>query len=179
MEHSDHAEAIHQKLRDLRDATISALNRGDIDAVLPHLHQNIVFTAMNGEVCRGKAAMRTYFNRMMKDPGHIVESLEIEAKVDRLTDIYGGATGVASGSSLNRYKLIHNLEFDVDLRWTATLVKEGGEWQVASFQAAANIFDNPLLNKAKSALYIGVGGAAVVGLLLGVLIGNRLSKPSA
>jgi ketosteroid isomerase-like protein len=172
-------EATHQALRDMRDATVSALNKGDIEAVLPHLHKNIVFTAMNGEVCRGKDALRAYFNRMMKDPGHIVESLQIHPSVDQLTDLYGATTGVAYGSSVDHYKLTNDQEFDVNSRWTATMVKEGGQWQVASFQSAANIFDNPLLNKAKSALYVGAAGAGLAGLLLGVFIGKRLGRPSA
>src|SRR5450432_2374005 len=68
-------EANHKALRDLKDAMVNAVNKGDIDALLPLLHKNVVFTAMNGEVCRGQDAVRAYFNRMMKDPGHIVESL--------------------------------------------------------------------------------------------------------
>jgi hypothetical protein len=44
------------------------------------------------------------------------------------------------------------------------MVKGHGEWQIASFQSAANIFDNPLLNKAKSTLYRGVGGAGLAGI---------------
>jgi ketosteroid isomerase-like protein len=171
-------ESTHQALRAMRDATVSALNRGDMEAVMPHLHNNIVFTAMNGELCRGKDALRAYFNKMMKDPGHIVESLQITPTVDHLTDIYGN-TGVAYGSSVDHYKLTNGNEFDVNSRWTATLVKEDGNWEVASFQSAANIFDNPLINKATKALYWGVGAAGAFGFLLGVLIGKRRGKRTA
>jgi hypothetical protein len=157
-------EATHKALREMRDAVVNALNKGDMEALIPHLHKNIVFTAMSGEVCRGHDALRTYFKRMMKDPGHIVESLSINPTVDRLTDIYGGTSGVAYGSSVDRYKLTNGQEFDVNARWSATIVKGHGEWQIASFQSAANIFDNPLLNKAKSTLYRGVGGAGLAGI---------------
>jgi ketosteroid isomerase-like protein len=166
-------EATHQALRAMRDAVVNTLNKGDMESLIPHLHRNIVFTAMNGEVCRGRDALRTYFNRMMNDLGHIVDSLSINPTLDRLTDIYSGTIGVAYGSSLDRYQLTNGQEFDVNARWTATMVKENGDWQIASFQSAANIFDNPLLNKAKSALYWGAGVAGVVGLVLGVLVGRR------
>jgi ketosteroid isomerase-like protein len=166
-------ETAHQALRTMRDAVVNALNKGDIESLIPHLHRNIVFTAMNGEVCRGRDALRTYFNRMMNDPGHIVDSLSINPTVDRLTDIYGGTSGVAYGSSVDRYQLTNGQEFDVNARWTATMVKENGDWQIASFQSAANIFDNPILNTAKTTLYWGAAGAGVAGLVLGVLIGRR------
>jgi ketosteroid isomerase-like protein len=169
-------EASHQALREMRDAMVNALNKGDIEALIPHLHKNIVFTAMNGEVCRGHDALRVYFNRMMKGPGHIVESLHVNPTVDHLTDLYGGTTGVAYGSSIDHYNLTTGQEFEVNARWSATLVKENGNWQIASFQSAANIFDNPLLNKAKSTLYWGAGGAGIIGLVLGLLIGKRWGK---
>ena len=126
-------EAAHQALREMRDAVVNALNKGDMEAVLPHLHKNIVFTAMNGEVCRGHDVLRAYFNRMMKDPGHIVESLSINPTVDRLTDLYGGTTGVVYGSSVDHYKLTNGMEFDVNARWSATMV-----WKTASGRLPAS-----------------------------------------
>src|SRR6266851_10052103 len=124
----------------------------------------------------GPHELRAYFNRMMKDPGHIVESLHVNPTVDRLTDLYGGTSGVAYGSSVDHYKMTNGQEFDVNARWSATMVKENGAWQIASFQSAANIFDNPLLNKAKRVIYWGAGGAGLIGLVLGLLIGRRWGK---
>jgi ketosteroid isomerase-like protein len=171
-------EATHQALRDLRDAMVNAVNNSDIDALLSHLHKDVVFTAMNGEVCRGHDALRVYFNKMTKDPGHIVESLHVNPTVDRLTDLYGN-TGVSYGSSVDHYKLTTGQEFDIKARWTATLVKENDTWQLASFQSSANVFDNPILSKATSSLFWGAGGAGVIGLLLGLVIGRRMKKSPA
>ena len=172
-------ETVHQALRAMRDAVIGALNNRDMESLMPHLSRNIVFTAMNGEVCHGQDALRAYFNRMMKDPGHIVESLSINPTVDSLTDLYGGTSGVAYGSSVDRYKLTDGQEFEVHARWTATMELENGQWRIAGFQSAANIFDNPLLNKAKGAIYWGAGGAGLIGLVLGAIIGRSSRKPAA
>jgi hypothetical protein len=169
-------EASHQALREMRDAMVNALNKGDIDALISHVHKNVVFTAMNGEVCRGQDELRSYFNRMMKEPGHIVESLHVNPTVDHLTDLYAGTSGVSYGSSEDHYKLTNGQEFDVKARWSATVVSDNGAWKIASFQSAANIFDNPMLNKAKSALYLGAAGAGFIGLILGLLIGKRWGK---
>ncbi len=171
-------EASHKALREMRDTVVNALNRGDMEAVIPYLHKNIVFTAMNGEVCRGQDAVRAYFNRMMKENGHIVEGLHVNPVVDHLTDLYG-STGVAYGSSVDHYKLTNGQEFEIKARWSATMVKENGNWQIAGFQSAANVFDNPLLNKAKSSLYWGAGGAGLIGLVLGLLIGRRWGRSAA
>lgn len=172
-------EASHKALRELRDSMVNALNKGDMEALVPHLHKNIVFTAMNGEVCRGHDEVRAYFKRMVTDPGHIVESIHVNPTVDHLTDLYGGVAGVAYGSSVDNYKLTSGQEFEVHARWSATLVKEDGNWQIASFQSAANIFDNPLLNKAKSSLYWVSAVSGLIALVLGLLIGRRWGKSAA
>jgi NhaP-type Na+/H+ or K+/H+ antiporter len=72
------------------------------------------------------------------------------------------------------------MHFTVNTNWTATMVKEEGKWLLASFQFGPNIFDNPVLNSAMRALYWGAGGAAVIGLLLGFLLGKFTTrKPRA
>jgi hypothetical protein len=61
-----------------------------------------------------------------------------------------------------------------ETRWTGTLVKKDGKWKVASFHASANAFDNPILWIAlkKVGMWVGIG-AAVLGLVIGFLIGRR------
>jgi hypothetical protein len=58
-------------------------------------------------------------------------------------------------------------------RWTATLVKENGHWLLASYHVSANLLDNPLINAAKSGLYLAAGVALAAGLVLGLLVGKR------
>jgi hypothetical protein len=58
-------------------------------------------------------------------------------------------------------------------RWTATVVKEGGRWLLASYHISLNALENPILDTAKrSLLWVGLG-AGVGGLLLGVLLARR------
>ena len=168
-------EATHNELRAVRDALVAAINESDVDAILEHVHDNIVFTGMNGEVARGRDELRTFFERMMVGPDRILESLTIEITVDALTILYGGDTGVVYGSSVDNYKLASGLEFDVTTRWSSTLVKEGDRWLVASYQSASNIFDNPILAQATEKLFWAAGIAALIGLIVGVIAG-RMSK---
>jgi hypothetical protein len=57
------------------------------------------------------------------------------------------------------------------------MVKEDGRWQIAGLHVSANLFNNPILDMAikKTAWWAG-GGALVVGLLLGIVIGRMLGR---
>ena len=161
-------DPVHDELRAVRDAMIAAVNDNDPDALMTYLHENVTATWLNGEVSRGPGEVRAYYDRMMTGDDAVVESLSIEPAVERLADIYGN-TAVAHGSSQDHYNLTTGMTFDVTTRWSATLVKEGGEWKVVNFHASTGIFDNALLRMAqKSAYGLGAGGL-VVGLVLGAL----------
>jgi ketosteroid isomerase-like protein len=98
-------EAAHNALRALRDNMLAAFNKQDIDEMLKYVHQDVVFTSMDGRVSRGHDAIRAYFNQMMKGPDRIMENIKVYLNVDALTILYGGDTGIAYGSSGDHYKL--------------------------------------------------------------------------
>jgi len=157
----------------LRDGLVDAINKGDIERQLTYLHPNVVVTALNGEVSRGRDGVRAYFLKMTTGPKRVVESFHCEVMVDELTILYGAETGIAFGSALQNYKLTDGLNLDVKTRWTATLVKEHDRWLVASLHASASLFDNPLLAMAKRTAYWAGGISLVVGLIVGLVIGGR------
>ena len=166
-------EAIHDALRSVRDRAVAALNGSDVDALLALAHDEVVFTAMNAEVARGKDAIRAYFDKMMVGPDRIVESMTTEIKVDTLSILHGDDTAIAYGSSHDRYRLTDGLELEVDARWTSTLVRVGDDWLIASFHSSVNVFDNPLLAASRRLLYWVGGAALALGLVAGWLIGRR------
>lgn len=169
-------EALHDELRKLRDDVLAAIGRNDFDAILPHLHPKVVFTPMNNEVCRGPEEIRAYFDKMLKGPDAIVKSVQFEVEVDRLTDLYGD-TGVAFGTSNDRYTLANGMDFPVQTRWTCHLVRENGKWLISAFHASANVFDNPILAQEKKAAQLKWGGIALVaGALIGALIGMAIGR---
>jgi len=166
-------EEVHNELRALRDGLVDAMNKGDIDRQLTYLHPNVVVTALNGEVSRGREGVRAYFLKMTTGPNRVVESFHCEIAVDELTILYGPNTGIAFGSALQSYKLADGLKLDAKTRWTATLVKENDHWLVASLHASANLFDNPLLAMAKRTAYWAGGIALLAGLIIGSLLARR------
>src|SRR6266850_7993285 len=88
-------EGVHNELRALRDGLVDAINKGDIERQLTYLHPNIVVTALNGEVSRGREGVRAYFLKMTTGPKRVVESFHCEVVVDELTILYGADTGIA------------------------------------------------------------------------------------
>jgi hypothetical protein len=163
----------HQELRQLRDGLLAAMNKGDIEASLSFLHTNVVITWHNAEVSRGHDGVRAYNDRVMKGPNKLVESFHCDVRVDELTSLYGDATGICYGSSIENFKLVGGKELNLKGRWSATLIKENGRWLVASLHASTNVFDNAMLDIAKKAGWIGAMFSLVIGIVAGWLIGRH------
>lgn len=169
-------DALHDELRRLRDDVLAGIERGDFDAIAPHLHPNVVFTPMNNEVCRGPQEIRAYFDKMLKGPNPVVKSVRFDLEVDRLTDLYGD-TGLAFGTSNDHYTLTNGMEFPVATRWTCALVRQDGRWLISAFHASANVFENPILEKSRQGAMLKWGGIGLVaGLALGALVASVLAR---
>lgn len=169
----DNDEAIHNALRALKVTMERALNERDLEAIVANVSPDVVFTTMNGDVCRGPEEIRAYFDKMLNAPGHVVKDVKVSFEVDELTTLYGGDTGIAYGSSDDHYELVGGQTFDIKGRWSCTMVRDGDRWLIASFHYSANVFDNPLLAKVKSFGYMVAGGVGLAGLVIGFLVGRR------
>jgi len=169
-------EAVHNALRQLKATMTKALNERDLDAIVANVDPNVVFTTMNGDVCRGPEQIRAYFEKMLTAPGHIVKNVTVSFEADALTTLYGGDTGVAIGSSKDHYELTNGETFDINGRWTCTMVRNGDRWVIAAFHYSANVFENPIVDGYRKAIWMVGAGAALVALLLGLVLGRILGK---
>lgn len=166
-------EALHQQLRVVRDAMQQALNRRDLDALLAHVTDDVVFTTMNGDRVIGKDGIRDYFNKMLGGDQAVVKSVQAQFEVAALSHLYNGDTAVAFGHSRDDYELANGDRWQVTPQWSATLVRRGDAWLIANFHYSVNMFDNPILSAQRSLLLAGGGVAALTGLLAGWLLGRR------
>jgi len=166
-------EAVHNDLRALRDGLIDAMNKGDIERELTYLEPNVVVTWHNAEVSRGRDGVRAYLNRVLNGPNKFLSAYSASVNVDELTILYNGDTGISFGSALEHMKLTDGQTIDLPARWSATLVKEGDKWLIASLHGSDNLFDNPLLDMTKRLMYWAGGICLVVGLAFGFAIGRR------
>ena len=159
----------HNELRALKAELIEAVTKGDIERVLPRLDPDVVITWQNGEVCRGREAVKAFFAKMQAGSGKTWRGYKVPPTPDALTTLYAnGTVGVCYGHNVGQYHLLGK-EIDLPNRWTATLVKRDGQWMLASYHISMNVLDNPLLNSFRNGVWIAGGVALVVGVVIGRL----------
>ncbi|HYI12878.1 MAG TPA: nuclear transport factor 2 family protein [Thermoanaerobaculia bacterium] len=168
--------AVHNALRQLKATMEKALNERDLDTIVANVDPNVVFTTMNGDVCRGPNEIRAYFDKMLRAPGHIVKDVKVSFEVDRLTTLYGGDTGIAVGSSKDHYELNDGQTFDIAGRWTCTMVRSGDRWVVSAFHYSADIFRNPIVDRYKKAITQAGAAAGMAALVIGLVVGWFLAR---
>jgi hypothetical protein len=68
---------------------------------------------------------------------------------------------------------------EMNVRWSATVVKENGEWKVAIAHVGTDFLNNPVLDRVKKfTRTVGVG-AGICGLLAGFIIGRLVGRSKA
>ena len=72
-----------QAITQLREGLVNSFNQGDIDRLLTFLDTNAVVTWQNGEVCEGTAAVKAYYDRMMKGDRPVVSKVTSDPKDSR------------------------------------------------------------------------------------------------
>ena len=164
-------EQLHDDLRQLRAEMEAALNSRDIDAILAHVDENVVFTTMNSDVVTGREGVRDYFDTMMTGPDKVVESVTAKFVPEALSILHGGDTAISWGHTEDHYQLASGQELDISARWSGTMVRRDGRWVVASFHYSTNMFDNPVLTSQRRLLLGGGAAAALVFAGLGFWLG--------
>ena len=167
------AEALHDELRAMRTAVETAINKRDIEGLLEHVTPDVVFTAMTGEVGRGKAGVREYFDRMLQGDEPVFKSVTMNFEPSALSILHGGDTAISFGTNHGRYEFSNGKVMEVDAQWTTTLVRQDGAWKIAAVQMGADLFDNPVLGEQRRLLLLAAGGAALVAAVLGFWFGRR------
>lgn len=163
----------HDELIAMREGMLAAMAAGDIEKQLTFLHPNVVVTWHNAEVSRGHQGVRDYLDRYLSGPEKLVTKYSVDLKVDELSILYGGDTAIAWGSGLEHFSLANGPSFDLEARWSATVVKEDDRWLIANLHVSDNLFDNPLTRAAWTTTYWAGGGALLLGLVIGVLLGRK------
>jgi ketosteroid isomerase-like protein len=168
-------DATHDELRALRKALTQAVLKGDIEGQIAHADENIVTTWPNNRVVRGHDGLRKLVKEMNTGDKKVFQGYIVPPTADELTILHGGDTGIVFGKSVPHYKYL-GMEFELENRWTATLIKKDGKWKIAAYHASANIMDNPVLAAAKNGVYWAGGISLLIGLVLGGFGGSMLKK---
>src|SRR6516225_9777980 len=136
------ATEVEEAITRLRPGLVDSFNHGDIDRLLTFLDTNAVVTWQNGEVCEGTAAVKDYYNRMMKGDQAVVSKVTSDPKV--LGRHMQGDWEVAWGELNDHFILTDGRDLPLNSRFTATVAKRGDVWKVSAFHASVNAFNNPI-----------------------------------
>jgi hypothetical protein len=167
-------EAIHQDLRAMKDRLVAALNAKNPDAALAELDPQVRLTTMDAVLSKGLDGTRAYYDRMMTGASKLLDDMSIKVDPDELSLLYAdNKVAVTTGTAQAHFRIVGGKEMDVPVRWTSTSVNRDGKWKVATAQFSADMFDNPVLSAAKFFATWLAAGTAIIGLVIGWLIGRR------
>jgi ketosteroid isomerase-like protein len=170
--------AAEAAINQLRADLVDSFFKGDIDRLVTYLAPEVVVTWQNGEVSHGPAEVRAYYQQMMTGENRIVREIKADPKI--LGRQITGDTAISWGNLHDRFVLNDGRELPFNTLFTLTTAKRGDRWLVTSYHASVSVFDNPVLSLAtrKVGLWVG-GGAAVLGLLIGWLVGRAGQRRAA
>jgi len=161
---------------------LNAINARKLDSIDVLLHKPFMTTVITQDSFTDAAKLKAYFEELFTRCFLRIANLHMEAEADETAQIYTGTFAVARGSTKERYEMADGRSFTLDGRWTATALKDNGQWTVLAIHSGTNFLDNPVLSAIeRSTLYV-AGGAGAAGVLLGFLVGffvrRRRAKPA-
>lgn len=172
-------EADHAALRALRDRAAQAIGAQDIKALSSCFASNFAFTTVNQSTLTNAAQMQEFFDRTFRSDKAFVTGIKTEPQADIPTRFIDANTGVCYGSSKDTYTMKSGKVVELNVRWSATVVKENGEWKIAIAHVGTDFLNNPVLDGVKSFGKTLTAGAGVGGLVIGLLIGLALRPKPA
>jgi ketosteroid isomerase-like protein len=176
---ADNRDADHAALRALRDKAALAIGNQDIKTLASCFAKDFAFTTVNQTVITNETQMQDFFDRMFRSSDALLASLKTEPEADIPTRFIDTNIGVCYGSSQDTYTMKSGKVVEMNVRWSATVVKENGEWKVAIAHVGTDFLNNPVLDRVKKfTRTVGVG-AGICGLLAGFIIGRLVGRSKA
>ena len=166
-------ERDREQLRGLLEKTRDAINSGRFADLNPLFHDRFSATMINQDLATNREELQAFFEKWFEGEGAIIKKLTMHPVADEPTRIYDDRFGVARGSNTEIYELTNGKTYTLKARWTATMIKDQGNWKILAIHNGTNFLDNPLLEAAEVSVYYFGGGGLVLGVILGALVGRR------
>ena len=167
---------IHNDLRGLLRNVEQAIETHQYDELEQYFDPALRITTINQEFISKRPQIKEYFNKWF-GAGRYLKNLKMQLTPDDLTELYCNKTiGIVRGSGKENYTLSDGRHFDMDTRWTATVIKNSdGKWRILSLHIGTNFLDNPIYNDTKRVILYTAIGSFIAGVVLTLLI-SRLAK---
>ena len=168
-------EADHAALRQLRDKAATAINNLDSKTLATCFAKEFAFTTVNQSVLTNQAQVQDFFDQMFHSKDALISGMKSEPTADILTRFIDQNTGVCYGSTKDTYTLKSGEVVTMTNRWSATVVKENGEWKIAMAHVGTDFLKNPVLDRTAAFAKKLAFGAGIGGLALGLILGRLMS----
>ncbi len=168
----DDSAVDRQELLGMLDTVETALNKQQFDTITPLLADDVVAVFLDAEVARGPAAVTAYIDKFLSGDAAILKGYTATATLGDSARFFGDVA-VADGTSTDVFDLADGSQLQIDSVWSVTLSKTTGSWKIVQMHFSANLFDNPLMAEAQERIVLFLVLAAIVGLIVGFLIGRR------
>jgi len=151
-----------------------SINSQSLERMAKQMDASATVVWANGEISRGPAEVLAYYGRMVEGQSRSPQPYTTSAQLTGHGRFPGrGAVAIADGTMVDVFTPVIRGVFQLDSKWTMTAAKIDGEWKVVGLHLSSNVFNNVLLDEAKSVLKIVGGGGVFVGLLVGYFLGRR------
>jgi ketosteroid isomerase-like protein len=168
----------HEQLIALRKQFTKALNERDFEALKPLVTDSLTLISISNEKITGIDELKAYWEKLFVGEDSVLESFTVAPEADDYTTFLSDSVGVAQGVSHDVLEFRQVGRRELTSRWTAIVEKIDGEWKVARIHISANVLENPVLDAKEFVGNLKAGGGALVGLLLGLVLGALLFRRS-
>lgn len=170
----DNSAAERQKLLKIMAQVEAAINAKDMTLAKTYLLPESVVTFQDTTVARGPQEIGAYFDRMLSGASSVLTGISVAAAADGPAIFYGDDMAVAYGHTTDTFEFRSGTTMNLRTAWSTTVVRQDGNWRIASLHFSNNLFDNPILNGARRMAIItavagAIGGALLMLILLRVL----------
>ncbi|MCP4073447.1 MAG: hypothetical protein GY742_17170 [Hyphomicrobiales bacterium] len=159
----------HEQLHQLLISITETINQGRFRDVEKFFYKDFAGTVITQDVLTSKKDIDAYFDKWFSGDSALIKSLKIAPEADALSRIYDDKFATVYGSNIETYELTNGKIYEVNSRWTASLIKDQGTWKILTVHNGVNFLDNPVLTVAgQSTLWFGAGGL-LIGFFIGLL----------
>lgn len=170
------SEADHEALRALMVNASTALNNLDTKALGNYLAPNFAVTLADQSVITNLTQLDEFFQKYFVGKDAPLKAITVTPEATVKTIFIDTHTGIVYGTTKDHYTLTDDSSVDLDAHWTATVVKNGGNWLIQTFHSGVNMVDNPIIDKVRQGSLIWAVVSLLVGLLAGVILSRVLRK---